>query len=229
MIETKLATELPLSILMSEVNDGNMATHTGLDISEAAQNRAELVQRVGAPIQWLNQTHSAVVAVPQFVDANPLDADGCIGRRGFAVGILTADCLPVMLYSESGLVYAGVHAGWRGLLDNIVIEALSKLECPEGSAIRAFIGPAVSQSEYQVEREFISAFESRWKADLSHCYRADGEHHIRVDLAGLALYQLQQHGIETELSGLCTASDERFFSYRRNKTPGRIATVIGAA
>ncbi|NVK11917.1 MAG: laccase domain-containing protein [Gammaproteobacteria bacterium] len=227
MIETKLATELPLSIFMSEVSDGNMATHTGLDIAEVAQHRAELVQRVGAPIQWLNQTHSAVVAAPQFVDANPLDADGCIGRRGFAVGILTADCLPVMLFSESGLVYAGVHAGWRGLLDGIVINAVRQLKCPEGSRLRAFIGPSISQAAYQVESDFVARFEDRWERDLSECYTPDGKNHVRVDLAGLASMQLVELGIPCALSKLCTATDPRFFSYRENKTAGRIATVIG--
>jgi len=229
LIVTPLDTMNPLQIIMSEVIDGNMATHTGLDLDDAATNRARLVQQVGEPIQWMTQTHSALVEAPEFVSANPINADGCVGKPGFAVGVLTADCLPVMLYSESGLAYAGVHAGWRGLLDGILLEALEKMSCPSQSPIKAFIGPCISKQAYQVERDFVERFEERWNLELNSCYTTDGVSHVRVDLAELAKTQLATMGVSTELSGLCTATDGRFFSYRENQTSSRIATVIGRA
>lgn len=224
MIEVRLDTQLPLRILLSESTDGNMATHTGLDAKDTALNRMRLMERLTTPIQWLNQVHSNRVLAPQYLDPTTPEADGCFSERLFSIGILTADCLPVVLYSKTGERYAAVHAGWRGLINNIIPEAIKHF--PE-EPLAAFIGPAISQASYQVDTSFKKRFENDWGAWTKKFFTPDGETHFRADLPGLAMHQMTEMGISCENSNYNTAGGDRFYSFRLNKTRSRIATVVG--
>jgi YfiH family protein len=151
-------------------------------------------------------------------------ADGMVTRRpGIVLGILTADCAPVLLAdSESGVVGA-CHAGWRGALDGVVeatIVAMIALGA-ERARIAAAIGPCIAQRSYQVGPEFRAAFTS---IDQAHdgFFAADVSDRSRFDLEGFVRARLAAAGIgETSALGRDTCGDERsLFSYRRATLEG---------
>ncbi|WP_298636476.1 polyphenol oxidase family protein [uncultured Umboniibacter sp.] len=241
----RLATASPLLIGVSEADDGNMALHTGDDPVCVNANRAKIAKNWHSPIHWMNQVHATdlaeVVAEP-FVNteqsigpstsaAHPPTVDGLFthaspdkNEQRATLAVLTADCLPVILYSECGTQYAAVHAGWRGLVNGILSNAVKTFST---ETLHAYIGPAISQPEYQVPLSFRTEFEKKWREDLSGYFQEDGSEHLRADLAGLAQHQLASLGVKIKQSQFCTALDPCFFSYRRHKTSKRLATVVG--
>jgi hypothetical protein len=176
-------------------------------------------------------THPLQLSDSSKSSASPPIADGlfthtcseAVGLRP-ALAVLTADCLPVIFYSDCGFEYAAVHAGWRGLLNGILINAVNTFNA---RALRAYIGPAISQLHYQVPLSFRTDFEEQWGEDLSGYFVKDGNEHLRADLAGLAQHQLTSLGVDVHQSQLCTAANPCFFSYRHHKTIKRFATIIG--
>ena len=97
---------------------------------------------------WLEQTHSTrIVELPSKHDRV---ADGAWTRNaGQVCGVLTADCLPLLLCDESGRYVAAVHAGWRGLVDGILANAIAKIPVPAASLL-VWMGPAIGQAAYEV-------------------------------------------------------------------------------
>ncbi|MEQ3695346.1 MAG: polyphenol oxidase family protein [Pseudomonadales bacterium] len=245
----RLATASPLLIGVSEADDGNMALHTGDDPVYVNANRAKIAKNWHSPIHWMNQIHSTdlaeVVAEP-FVNSvrsngsstapvqpltQPPTVDGLFTHASPdaeaqrpTLAVLTADCLPVILYSECGTQYAAVHAGWRGLLNGILINAVNTFTT---QTLHAYIGPAISQPQYQVPLSFRNEFEAQWGEDLGGYFLQDGDEHLRADLAGLAQHQLESLSVTVQQSQLCTAATPCFFSYRHHKTIKRLATIIG--
>lgn len=105
----------------------NLGAHVGDDLSLVEQNRDWLMKQAempSAPV-WLNQTHSTVVTQVSEPTSKVLDADGVFTNSGYVVcSAMTADCLPVILTNSQGTQVAAVHAGWRGLANGIVENAL---------------------------------------------------------------------------------------------------------
>lgn len=241
----RLATASPLLLGVSEADDGNMALHTGDDPIYVNRNRATVAQHWSSPIHWMNQVHSTdlfevldepltnlrqpsdssmIPVPPPIVDGLFTHSSSEVEKQGPALAVLTADCLPVIFYSDCGTQYAAVHAGWRGLLNGILINAVKTFNT---RVLHAYIGPAISQSQYQVPLSFRADFEEQWGEDLSGYFIKDGNEHLRADLAGLAQHQLTSLGVDVHQSQLCTAANPCFFSYRHHKTIKRFATIIG--
>jgi len=137
-----------------------------------------------------------------------------------AVGILTADCAPVLLADAEARLVAAVHAGWRGAVAGVAetaVEAMIKTGAVR-DRIRAAIGPAIGMKAYQVGSELRDAFEGRG-SDFERCFREDATDpgKYRFDLAGAVRIALQRAGIgSVESLGLDTYENSgRFFSYRR--------------
>ncbi|MGZ3808023.1 MAG: polyphenol oxidase family protein, partial [Bacteriovorax sp.] len=156
----------------------------------------------------VKQTHSDIVLNEN--NCNDIEADGMVGSSPVPMAILTADCLPIVLLGESE--HAFVHAGWRGLHNEILNSDLIKKIKP----FYAFIGPHISVMNYEVQPDFKKYFSSP---------RAftESEGKIFFNLSIVAREQLATFypGIQIEESGLCTFSDERLHSFRRNKTTER--------
>ncbi len=156
----------------------------------------------------VKQTHSSIV-LPED-DCYGMLADGMVGDSHSLMAILTADCLPIVLLGENE--HALVHAGWRGLQNQILINPLIQKIKP----FYAFIGPHISQDHYEVSPDFKNNFpdEQLFK---------EIENKIFFSLSLAAKYQLQRFypGITIEESFQCTFADEKFHSYRRNKTTQR--------
>ncbi len=168
------------------------------------------------------QVHSAR-AVPvsaPFAPGEPPRADALVTNTpGLAIGILTADCAPVLFADPQAPVIGAAHAGWQGALGGVLEQTLAEMEQlgARRNRIHAAIGPAISAAAYQVGPEFWDRF---IEADgTNECFFRDDEVTGRYtfDLPGYIMARLEKAGLKSiGNTGLCTYSEEaRLFSYRR--------------
>lgn len=218
-------------------NEFNLGAHVGDDPAAVEQNRQRLYEKVGQRVSWLQQTHSTDVAVIGSHQAEPLKADAVFSNRpGVVCAVLSADCLPVLLADRSGCEIAAIHAGWRGLAAGIIEQSLHRFESRRENLL-AFLGPAISQENFEVGEDVLDAFKAAEQArdyaqpvtdfflPSAKCHR--GENKYRADLYGLAQSELAANGVSQIFGGdFCTYADARFFSYRREGQCGRMATLI---
>jgi YfiH family protein len=195
-----------------------------LDDREAIlENRRRAVAAVapGAELVTLHQVHSADaihVASPYADDARP-KADAMVADRpGLVLGILTADCAPVLLADREAGVIAAAHAGWKGALGGVVEATVAEMERRGASRdrIAAAVGPCIARRSYEVDDNFLRRFV---EADAGHerFFGLGREGHHQFDLEGFVLARLAASGLRRiEALGEDTYSQpDRFFSYRR--------------
>lgn len=211
----------------------NPAAHVGDNADHVALCRRLIDKEIGKeldderPLLWLNQTHGA--RVQQYYQSGAPDADAATATgNDYACVVLTADCLPVLFCDRQGTQVAIAHAGWRGLASGVLEATVAAMNCdPED--ILVWLGPAISNAQFEVGPEVYNAFvaihaETAEAFDHSP-YRLG---HYMADLYRLARFRLEALGIQ-QISGghFCTACESRFYSYRRDggKT-GRMASVI---
>ena len=203
----------------------NLSTRVGDDPDCVVRNRAILCACLPAEPAWIKQVHGTAVIDPG--RATPeMEADGAVTRRpGRVCVVMTADCLPVFLSDRAGRAVGIVHAGWRGLAAGVIENAVRAMGSPFGSLI-AYIGPGIGARRYEVGDEVRGAFvDKNPGAASSFAPSRDGKHF--ADLYALARARLAAAGVtDTYGGGFCTASDERFFSFRRDRTTGRMASLI---
>jgi len=205
----------------------NLALHVGDDPVWVAQNRKLLREQLKLPAEpcWINQTHGTqTVTLEQDVTR---DADAAVTRVvGTIAVVMTADCLPILLCNRAGSEVGAVHAGWRGLQAGVVQSALATMNSPNHQ-LMAWIGPGISQACFEVGDEVHTAF-----IDLmpeAHVFfSANRRGHWLCDLAGLAEQVLKAQGVGAVCrDSHCSYLDaDRFYSYRRSATTGRMATLI---
>lgn len=185
------------------------------------------------------QVHSAdamLVAEPFDRDAAP-KLDGLATRRGdIALGVLTADCAPVLLEDAEARVVGACHAGWRGALGGVVEATIARMvEAGAAEArIRAAIGPCIGPEAYEVGPEFEAAFLDA-DADNARFFRGPAEgapgDRRRFDLAGY-IADVRLAGFSVEQIGRCTYSEPAvFYSHRRGvhrgeADYGRLISII---
>jgi hypothetical protein len=151
-------------------------------------------------------------------------ADGMVTRvPGIALGILTADCAPVLFADGDAGVIGACHAGWRGAIEGVIEATIAAMEAMGAARnrIRAAVGPCIAQSSYQVGPEFRDLFVARDARNASF-FIEDDEGRYRFDLAGYAIGRLAWAGIgDPRWIGLDNcAEDARLFSYRRSTLTG---------
>lgn len=169
------------------------------------------------------QTHATTTAfidTPNAATNAAIEADALVtNQQGLALGVLTADCVPVLLAAPAAGLVGTAHAGWRGAFDGIVESVVAMMERKGASRtdITAVIGPAISPAAYEVGPEFVARFTHSYKLDLDLFTNATRQAHKMFDLPGFVLRQLRRSSVAGENLGLCTYSDAtRFYSYRRN-------------
>ena len=150
------------------------------------------------------------------------EADALVtAKSGVALGLLTADCAPVLLVDEHVGVIGAAHAGWRGALAGIlgsVVESMETLGA-KPQRITAVIGPTIGPGSYEVGPEFLALFEAQDPANDAYFSDASGQ--LRFDLPGYVAAQLQSHGVRALDLGHDTFTEEKkFFSYRRTTKAG---------
>lgn len=203
----------------------NCGLGSGDDPDRVHINRARAADRLGLPssaLVTLRQVHSADVLVvdePLAEDVRP-QADGLVTRReGLALGILTADCAPVLLADPAAGVIGAAHAGWRGAKAGVLSRTLAEMVALGARRDRtvAVVGPCIAQTSYEVGPEFRDAFIADDEATGPLFAPAERTGHFRFDLAAFVLRQLAALGIgaAAAMAADTCADEERFFSYRR--------------
>ncbi|MCD2450261.1 peptidoglycan editing factor PgeF [Methylicorpusculum oleiharenae] len=207
----------------------NPALHVGDNPEVVMRNRARISELLDLPAEpvWLQQVHgNTVIDAAQADGLSAADAS-FTNQAGVVCAVLTADCLPVLLCSRDGLSVAAVHAGWRGLLDGVITNTVNVLH---GKDLLVWLGPAIGSAAFEVGAEVRSAFlaksirfgaafteshDGKWLADIYAL--------ARIDLASVGINQV--YG-----GGFCTVTDaDRFYSFRRDKQTGRMASLIWRA
>jgi polyphenol oxidase len=173
------------------------------------------------------QVHSPdVIAVTEpWNEAERPKADAMVtGTPGVAIGVLTADCGPILFADKEAGVIGAAHAGWKGALTGVTGTTLKAMEAlgAKRSRIVAVIGPMISQAAYEVGPEFPEQFIEADAGNTSFFNASPRAGHALFDLPGYLENQLKGEGAGLVVNlGLCTYSDEaRFFSYRRTTHRG---------
>lgn len=193
------------------------------DAAAILENRRRAVEavRFGAQLVTLHQVHSAdavAATAPWPDDARP-HADALVtDRPGLLLGVLTADCTPVLLADAQAGVVGAAHAGWKGGLGGVTDSAIAAMEKLGASRDRivAAIGPVIARVSYEVDDGFARRFEEADPAN-ERFFSPGRQGHQQFDLEAYVAVRLAAAGIaRVELLGLDTYADpERFFSFRR--------------
>lgn len=215
----------------------NLAGHVADDPRAVEENRARLRQVLPEVPLWLEQVHGTQVhdaTHPRSWRMAAPRADAAVtALRGMPLAILTADCLPVVLSDDAGMVLGVAHAGWRGLAAGVLeatVEALRRIR-PQADGWQAWIGPAIGPAAFEVGEEVHRAFVDGDPQAKSCFERWPDTGRWHADLPALARLRLMRAGVaDVELSGECTyRQHERYFSYRRDAHCGRQATIAWLA
>jgi YfiH family protein len=186
-------------------------------------NRAKVADAMGVAttsLQSVYQFHSSDVAT--ITDATRTDgikADAMVTKtKGIALGILTADCAPILFSDKDAGVVAAAHSGWKGAIGGIsqaTVDAMITLGAKRNNII-AVVGPCISQRAYEVGAEFFEDFITH-DMEYSRFFAQGVGDRMQFDLPSFCLHQIRKAGVGlAEWTGHCTYSDpERFYSYRR--------------
>lgn len=206
----------------------NLGDHVGDDEPCVLDNRRVLVEEAELPREplWLTQVHGDRVIHQS--DWHPgIEADAIIcDAPETPVAILTADCLPILLANRRGDEVAAIHAGWRGLAAGIIANTIAAMTTDANDLV-AWIGPGISQANYEVDEAVRDAFVIRDHL-ATNCFAPNDNDRWQADLKMLAVIALRAIGVRRVTdSGLCSfALGDRFFSHRREAPTGRMASVI---
>ena len=195
------------------------------DTAKVVENRRRIGQHLSPGTEGvvtLYQEHGTTaltVSGPVSRDALPR-ADAVVSSTpGLVIGVLTADCGPILLADAEAGVVAAAHAGWRGALFGILESAVNEMERhgARRQNIRAAVGPCINQAAYEVGPEFEAQFVARDAGFSQYFHRKTAESRPHFDLPGFVSAQLAAAGIGGfERVSACTYENEsQFFSYRR--------------
>ena len=201
----------------------NVGLGSGDDRAAITENRRRAVAAVlpGAGLATVHQVHSAeavAVTAPWPDDGRP-HADAMVtDRPGILLGILTADCAPVLLADSAAGVVGAAHAGWKGALGGVVeatVAAMERLGAERGR-IAAAVGPCIARRSYEVDEAFLQRFAAA-DGENERFFAGGRPGHHQFDLEAFVVARLAAAGLRRiEALGLDTYADEaRFFSFRR--------------
>lgn len=205
-----------------------------IDELDNVQRNRQLVLsslNINAPdIATSNQVHGdTIVTIDQHKPMDFTDADGIVTRvPNLPIGILTADCVPVLYTDIHKTIVGVVHAGWRGTFLEIhlkMIDKFKELGIPS-SNIKVVIGPSIQQASYEVDQNFYDRFISKGNRYESYFYPSEKEKHYMFDLPRIVYEDLMAASLHTvdwvKVDTVC--HDEIFFSHRRATLSGTPVT-----
>jgi YfiH family protein len=208
----------------------NLGTHVNDKPENVAQNRAILSGYTGiaeSHFAWLEQVHGQTIITAK-AGGEVASADGSdTSEMNLACVVMTADCLPVLLCDQTGMNVSAVHAGWRGLAGGILHNAVQRFAEP--SRVMAWLGPAISQTHFEVGEDVYQAFVANNSHNKLAFKPSEVSNKWMADIYQLARIQLSEAGIDAVYGGeYCTYADEkRFYSYRRDgAVSGRMSSMI---
>ncbi|MDF1609682.1 peptidoglycan editing factor PgeF [Hoeflea sp. YIM 152468] len=205
--------------------------YRGLNVGlGSADDRADVMENRSRVSGWfdlsvdrlvtVHQVHSPTVHIATLENRTERPkADALVTRTpGLLLGVLTADCGPVLFADPEAGVIGAAHAGWRGAFDGVVeatIAAMQRLGADPGR-IAAVLGPSISQSHYEVGPEFIDRFIDADPTNTVYFRASDKSGHALFDLRQLTVDRLSRAGVKAEMLSDCTYADEEaWYSYRR--------------
>ena len=218
----------------------NTGIGSGDDPAAIAENRRRVAAAVmpGAALVGVYQVHGRDCAVTDaaWAEADRPHADALVtDRPGILLGILTADCVPVLLADHGAGVVGAAHAGWKGALAGITDSTIAAMQAKGATtaSITAAIGPCIGAASYEVDTAFVDRFLAADPAN-DHFFRAGRAGHAQFDIAAYVAARLAAAGVaRVEILGDDTyALDADYFSYRRachrsENGYGRQLSVIG--
>lgn len=208
----------------------NLAMHVGDDALVVAKNRQLLSDYLPSEPVWVNQVHGI-----DAIDASKAtcleNADASFSHQKNVVCVtMTADCLPILLCDTKGSVVSAVHAGWRGLCDGVIEETIKKMQVPSATVL-AWLGPAIGPQAFEVGDDVRDAFLAK-DTNASSAFKQQKNAKWLCNLYEIAKQRLNNIGVHQVYGAsinenFCTfTQEEKFFSFRRDQTTGRMASLI---
>jgi len=198
----------------------NLALHFGDDSATVLENR-ELIDKTYGLTTYMNQVHgNNVEVISQHTDASPTCDALVTTIPGITLAVLTADCIPLLLSSES--VVAAVHVGRKGLVNRVAIKTVEKMYELGATSITAQLGPSICGTCYEVDDKTFD------DVLISHplATSRSPQNTPALDLARALVGDLKNLSIECTVDSRCTLEDSNLFSYRRSHRTGRQAGLI---
>lgn len=208
----------------------NLGSHVNDDPAAVQANRHLITRVLPSSPAWLTQVHGTRVVDAATVVADACEADASVTReRGVVCAVMTADCLPVLFSDTQGTVVGAAHAGWRGLVSGVLESTISAMQSLGANDVTAWLGPAIGPAQFEVGQEVLDAFVAHDSAAAQAFVPVSGQPgKYLADIYALARLRLHAAGVQHIAGGdMCTVTGkERFYSYRRDKTTGRMAALI---
>ncbi len=204
----------------------NLGLRCDDEVQAVEINRARLATFLPGPPRWLHQVHGAIVVDADRLDGET-DADASVARNaGTVCAVMIADCMPVLLCDDAGSVVGAAHAGWRGLSAGVIENTVRAMNVDPGRLL-AYLGPAIGPAAFEVGADVRAVFVDG-DAGAAAAFAPHGEGKWLADLFALGRRRLAACGVERVFGGGdCTVSNaQKFYSYRRDKTTGRMAALI---
>ncbi|KAA0701211.1 peptidoglycan editing factor PgeF [Neorhizobium sp. P12A] len=201
----------------------NVGLGSNDDREKVDENRRRVAGWFGLPVEKLatvHQIHSPdVITINGDYDGTRPQADAMVtATPGIALGVLAADCGPILFADAENRVIGAAHAGWKGALTGVLENTISAMTAlgARREAITACLGPSISQENYEVGPEFVERFVTYDPSYERYFIPSERPGHAMFDLQALTVDRLRAAGVKAESLNLCTYPDkERFFSYRR--------------
>ena len=180
---------------------------------------AEAMQVAPDHLITVHQHHSSdVITVEGLLEGTP-KADAMVtATPGIALGILTADCQPVLFADAENGVVGAAHAGWGGAIGGVLEATIDAMEAlgANHDTIQAVVGPCISQPAYEVGPEYLERFLDDDPENARFFANGEGDRY-QFDLPGYGVHRLRTAGVQAEWTRHCTYSDPaRFYSYRKS-------------
>lgn len=196
--------------------------------AHVSENRARAARAIGASqLLGLKQVHgTAIITVTEpWAEGVGPAADGMVTRQpGIGLGIITADCAPVLLQDARAGVIGAVHAGWRGAAAGVVEAAIAAMGAlgARPDSMAAVIGPCIGQASYEVGPDLRDAVLPTLPGAAAFFAPGRAPDRFQFDLAGYVLARLRAAGVGApHMIGMDTCADpDRFFSHRRRTLAG---------
>lgn len=204
----------------------NCGSGSNDDPAAVRENRRRVTAHLGArdlaSAYQVHGTTALIIHEPWPAGERP-KADAMVTTTpGIALGVLSADCAPVLFADAQARVIAASHAGWRGALSGVTDAAIHAMEGlgARRQRIVAAVGPCIGASAYEVGPEFKAEFLDRDGTSARFFTSAEGGGRPHFDLSGYVVHRLQQAGVAEAMAlGVCTYNrNETFFSYRRTRS-----------
>ena len=214
-----------VSAAFTDSGAGNLALHVGDDPAAVHRRREQLEAVMGIErrsLRFMNQVHGSAVAVMERGSGTP-DVDAMVSRA-LPLAVMVADCIPVLLAGASadGPVLAAVHAGRPGVANGVIPAAVDAMRSLGGSDIKAWLGPSICGSCYEVP----AALRDQVAAAVPATWSITSWGTPALDLPAGARSQLEDAGVGVEYAGPCTLETDSLYSYRRSTDTGRFAGLV---